>query len=162
MYDSAMRNFALIAMMLVVACSGPVAEPPATAETEMSPEQVQQEVEQAERDWATAVTTNDVARLERVFDESLTYVHSSALVETKSEYMAKLQTGATRYDVIDYEQLKVLPFQNGGVVHSRVRMQGENAEGPFNNRLLMTQVWINDGGDWRLILHQTTTVEAVE
>jgi ketosteroid isomerase-like protein len=162
MYDSAMRNFVLVAMMLAVACGGPVSEAPAPVEATVSPEQVQQEVEQAERNWATAVTTNDAATLEQVYDERLIYAHSSGLVETKADYMAKLDSGATRYDVIDYEQLEVLPFQDGGVAHSLVRMQGENAEGPFNNRLLMTQVWTSDSGEWRMLLHQTTLLEAVE
>jgi len=150
-------------MMMAVACGGErVLVEPQQAEMAMSPEQVEQEVRQAESEWAAAVTTQDLARLEQVYDESLIYAHSSALVESKSEYMGKLETGATRYDVIDHEQLAVLPFNDAGVVHSRVRMQGENAEGPFNNRLLMTHVWFRDGGEWRLALHQTTTVEAVE
>jgi len=162
MYDSAMRRITLIVMMMAVACGGPVAEEAPQAEMALSPQQVEQEVQQAERDWATSVMAKDVAKLGEIYHDRLLYAHSTGVVETKSEYMGKLEAGTTVYEVVEHAEMRVLPYGDMAMAHSRLHMKGVSADGPFDNLFMTIHVWVNEGGQWRLAAHQTTRLEAPE
>lgn len=113
----------------------------------------------AEKGWAQAVVSQNFAKLQRVLDDELIYAHSTGNIETKSEYLGKLKSGAQRYDAIDHEKTTVRVHGDAAVAHSIVVMKGSNAAGPFDNRLMMIHTWIKKGGEWRLAAHQTTRLE---
>ena len=117
------------------------------------------EVVGRERAWAHAVVAQDFDRLEAIYGDGLIYAHSTGAIETKAEYMAKLRQGAARYDGIDLEKTTVRLHGKAAVAHSIVIMRGENAAGPFNNKLMLMHVWVQDGADWKLAAHQTTLLE---
>jgi ketosteroid isomerase-like protein len=109
-----------------------------------------------EKQWAAAVVARDLVALERFLSDSLIYAHSTGVVETKSEYLGKLRGGTQKYAAIDYESVTVKIHGDAAVAHARVRMRGTNAQGPFDNRLMMLHLWVKEGGRWRLAAHQTT------
>ena len=155
-----MRRITFVAMLLAAACGGPA--PQSQQQTAITPEQAEQDIRQAEKDWAAAVMASDFAKLNDIYDDRLIYAHSTGIVQTKSEYLEKLKTGSQRYDAIDHESLEIRPFGDAVIAHSRVRMQGQNPDGPFNNRLMMIHVWIHEDGRWRIAAHQTTQLEAIQ
>ena len=67
-----------------------------------------------------------------------------------------IESFCARYDGIEHHKTTVREHGDSAVAHSIVRMHGENASGPFDNRLMMIHVWVKDGGAWRLAAHQTT------
>lgn len=151
-----MRRISLVALVLAMtlACGGPATmEEPAA---QMSPAQAEQEVRQAETDWAAAVTSQDYAKLEEIYGAGLLYAHSSGVVESKSEYMDKLRTGATRYDLIRHESTQVHVYGDAAIAHSMAEFQGVSETGPFHMRLMVIHVWVHEGGRWQLVAHQTT------
>lgn len=113
-------------------------------------------VEDAERAWAKAVAARDHAALDAMLADSLIYAHSSGNVETKKQYLDQMKKGTQVYDSIQHESVRVVPHGDAAVAHSVVRMKGKNAQGPFDNRLMMMHVWAKSGGKWRLVAHQTT------
>ena len=116
----------------------------------------------AEKAWAAAVVAQDFAALDKLYDDGLIYAHSSGIVETKAEYMAKLREGSARYDEVKHEQVTVRMHGKAAVAHSIVVMRGRNAVGPFNNKLMLMHVWVQNGKAWRLSAHQTTLLEALK
>src|SRR5262245_13787186 len=56
-----------------------------------------QEVLQAEKDRFAAMVKVDEAALNKVLADDLTYVHSNALLQTKSQFIADLKAGAIKY-----------------------------------------------------------------
>ncbi|MCZ2073795.1 MAG: nuclear transport factor 2 family protein [Bryobacteraceae bacterium] len=114
-----------------------------------------QEVENAEKAWAAAVTANDYAAIDRLLGDGLIYGHSTGLVETKSQYIAALRSGQQKYDQIRHESMNVKTYGNAAVVSSRVRMTGSTKGKPFDNQLIMMHVWVKNGGAWKLVGHQT-------
>ena len=157
-----MRKITLIVLMMAIACGGPVAEEASQAEMAVSPQQVEQEVQQAERDWAAAVVAKDIAKLGEIYHDRLIYAHSTGVVETKSEYMGKLEAGTANYETIEHEEMRVLPYGDMAIAHSRLHMQGVSADGPFDNLFMTIHIWVNEGGQWRLTAHQTTRLEPAE
>lgn len=114
------------------------------------------ELRQAEKAWATAVTKKDYAALERILHDELIYAHSTGVIETKTQYVNRLRTGAQKYDSIEHEKITVKLHGDAAVTHSIVRMKGLSDKRPFDDRLMMIHLWVKRGGQWRLAAHQTT------
>ena len=116
------------------------------------------EITQAEKNWVKAVVARDFSALDRIYDDTLIYAHSTGIVETKDEYLAKLKSGAQKYTSIDLEKSIIRVHGNAAVAHHIAVMKGTNAAGPFDNRLMMIHTWVKKGGGWTLAAHQTTQI----
>jgi ketosteroid isomerase-like protein len=114
------------------------------------------EIKKAETAWTTAVSKSDASAVARLLSDDLVYAHSTGLAENKSQYLAKLKTGAQKYDSIQYSDQKIRIFGNTAVVNGTFRMTGSTNGVPFDNTLLVTHVWVKQGNDWKLVSHQTT------
>jgi ketosteroid isomerase-like protein len=114
------------------------------------------EVRAAEKSWTAAVAALDYTALDKLLHDQLIYAHSTGVVESKAEYLAKLKSGTQKYDSIEHLSLTVKPHGNAAVAHAIVRMQGKTKGEPFDNRLMMLHLWVKNGGKWQLAAHQTT------
>ena len=117
------------------------------------------EVRKAEKDWAAAVVAQDFDALTQILGDQLIYAHSTGVVESKSEYVGKLRSGAQRYDGIEHLSTNVKAYADAAVAHSKVRMTGQSGGEAFDNQLMMMHLWVKQGGKWRLAAHQTTELE---
>jgi ketosteroid isomerase-like protein len=117
---------------------------------------MEEEVRQAEKEWAAAVAAKDFAKVDKILADGLIYAHSTGIVETKAQYMAKVRGGTQNYDAIEHSKIQIKVYGNTAVAHSHVRMAGTNASGPFDNKLMMMHFWVKEGGAWKLAAHQTT------
>lgn len=119
-----------------------------------SPEE--QQVADAEKSWAAAVLAKDFAKLDAMLLPGLIYAHSTGIIEDKSEYLGKMKAGTQRYAGIEPESSTVKVYGNSALTHTKVRMHGVNADGPFDNRVMMMHMWVKSEGKWKLAGHQTT------
>jgi ketosteroid isomerase-like protein len=117
------------------------------------------DIRQIEKRWASAVVGNNFAELDKLLSDDLIYAHSTGVIETKKEYLAKLRQKTQVYKSIDHSSLTVKLHGDSAVAHSKVRMTGTNAQGPFDNQLMMIHFWVRSGGQWRLVAHQTTRLQ---
>ena len=113
-------------------------------------------IQDAEKGWAKAVAARDFTALEAMLADTLIYAHSTGNVESKQVYLGNMKSGTQKYDSIVHESTKVVTYGNTVVAHSNVRMKGTNAQGPFDNHLMMMHLWVKQGGKWQLAAHQTT------
>lgn len=114
--------------------------------------------ESLDRAWMKAVLANDQAALGKILADDLVYAHSSGIVDTKAEYLAKLRGGRQVYKTFDQQRLTARTSPGVIVTHSWVRVTGINPKGPFDDKVMMLHVWVRAGGQWRLVAHQTTKV----
>ena len=114
------------------------------------------EIRQAEKSWASAVAAGDHAAVERMLGDQLIYAHSTGIVETKSEYMAKLRSGDQKYEGIEHKPMKIHVYGDTAVMHSGIRMKGKTKGVPFDNQLMVMHTWVKQNGKWQLAAHQTT------
>lgn len=120
------------------------------------PAQTADEVKKAEMAWIQAVKANDFQALDQLLADDLVYTHSSGLVESKAEYLAKLKSGDQKYTSIDRTGMHVQVHGNTGIITGKTRMTGATKGVPFDNQLLMIHVWVKTPKGWRLAAHQTT------
>ncbi len=114
------------------------------------------ELQKVEKNWAAAVVKRDFAALDKILGDDLVYAHSTGLVETKAQYLAKLREGSQKYNGIEHSSMTVRNLGAAFVVHSHVRMHGATKGEPFDHKLMMMHVWAKQGAGWRLVAHQTT------
>jgi ketosteroid isomerase-like protein len=114
------------------------------------------QVQQAEKEWAAAVKSKDFAKLEAMLTSDLIYAHSTGIIDDKTQYISKMKTGKQNYVGIDHSSTTVRMHGDSAIAHSIVRMHGTNAQGPFDDKLMMIHVWVKTKGKWMLAGHQTT------
>jgi len=114
------------------------------------------ELRGVEKNWASTVTSGNLAAIEQILGDQLIYAHSSGVIETKREYLARLRTGQQKYDRIEHQSMNVKVYGETAVVHCKVRMTGSSNAKPFDDQLMMMHVWVKQGGKWLLAAHQTT------
>jgi ketosteroid isomerase-like protein len=103
-----------------------------------------------------AMRKGDWAALDAALADDLTYVHSSARLESKKEHMANLGAGKPHYRGIAPRERHVRVHGNVGVVNGVSEMHVENAgkEQRFTVRYLA--VYAKIGEQWRMLAWQST------
>jgi ketosteroid isomerase-like protein len=105
-----------------------------------------------------AMQKGDWAGLEAVLADDLTYVHSTARLESKAEHVGNLKAGKPHYRGITPRERRARVQGDVGVVNGVSEMHVENAgkEQRFTVRYLA--VYARSGGAWRMIAWQSTRV----
>ena len=117
----------------------------------MTDEAAVKEVLLAEGALYRAMIDKDFAALERILAPDLVYAHSTAVAETKQEYLAGVAAGLYDYESIASHDTRVrvqAPVALiDGVCHMRVGAKGQRKE---LLHLLFVLVWVKADGAWRL------------
>jgi ketosteroid isomerase-like protein len=119
----------------------------------------EQQIQDAEKAWAAAVKAKDFAKLDAMLTPDLIYAHSTGIIDDKTQYISKMKTGKQNYAGIEHKSTTVRMHGDSAIAHSKVRMHGTNAQGPFDDQLMMIHVWVKSGGKWKLAGHQTTRLQ---
>src|SRR5215204_5285024 len=78
---------------------------------------------QAERDWASAVVKKDYAVLDRVLSDDLAYTHSDGRLDTKKALIESLRSGKQTYNAAEHQSIDVkMLAKDIALVRSRIRM----------------------------------------
>ena len=122
------------------------------------PDQTEAEVLSADDRRFEAMRKADWPALEAVLADDLTYVHSTARLETKAEHVGNLKAGKPHYRGIAPRERKVRVHGGVGVVNGVSEMHVDNAgkEQRFTVRYLA--VYAKAGAAWRMIAWQSTRV----
>jgi uncharacterized protein (TIGR02246 family) len=112
----------------------------------------EQAILKLEQQWADAVIKADVATLDKLYTDDLTYTHSSGRVDTKASYIDSLKTGAAKYASIEREEVKVRFYGNAAIVTCRSVIKVNNNTIPSR----YIHVYVKQKGAWRMAAHQTT------
>ena len=122
------------------------------------PDQTEAEVLSADDRRFEAMRKADWPALEAVLADDLTYVHSTARLETKAEHVGHLKAGKPHYRGIAPRERKVRVHGAVGVVNGVSEMHVDNAgkEQRFTVRYLA--VYAKAGTAWRMIAWQSTRV----
>jgi ketosteroid isomerase-like protein len=103
-----------------------------------------------------AMRKSDWAGLDAVLADDLTYVHSTARLESKAEHVANLRAGKPHYRGIAPRERRARVHGGIGAVNGVSEMHVENGgkEQHFTVRYLA--VYAKSGEQWRMIAWQST------
>ena len=103
-----------------------------------------------------AMRKGDWAALDAALADDLTYVHSSARLESKKEHLTNLRTGKPHYRGIAPRDRHARVHGNVGIVNgvSEMHVENDGKEQRFTIRYLA--VYAKAGEQWRMLAWQST------
>jgi len=103
-----------------------------------------------------AMRKGDWAALDAALADELTYVHSSARLESKAEHITNLRAGKPHYRGIAPRDRKARVRGDVGIVNgvSDMHVERDGKENRFTVRYLA--VYAKSGADWQMIAWQST------
>jgi uncharacterized protein (TIGR02246 family) len=105
-----------------------------------------------------ATIAADVGVLSRLFTDDMSYTHASAVVETRTAFLEALRAGKYRYRSITPEERTVRLYGDAAVVSGTCRVLVETGGRDNDLRLRFTEVYVWQGGAWRLAVWHSTRV----
>jgi ketosteroid isomerase-like protein len=142
-----MRRLVFFAMMLALA-------PSMLAQTG----KVEQQVLQAEKDRFAAMIKGDRPALEKLLADDLTYTHSSALFESKEQFIKSVTSGNIDYvSIVPSESdWKVRVNGNTAIVNGVAAVNVIDTGKDLKIKIRYTTILTNRGGSWQLQAWQAT------
>jgi hypothetical protein len=103
--------------------------------------------------WKQAMLHKDSATLEKLYHKDLTYTHSSALVENKTEAIAAAVKAPPK--AINFHTADTHVYGNTATVKAKVDIV--NAK-DVTSKLDVLMVFVKSGADWQLVARQATKI----
>jgi ketosteroid isomerase-like protein len=107
----------------------------------------------------TALDHSDVAALERIMADDVTYIHASGKVDTKQSYLDAIRSGQLHYISWQPKNLQVRVLGDGAVVNGEYAVQVTDSRvqpTPFNINIFILTVYARRDGHWQQIAWQST------
>jgi len=103
-----------------------------------------------------AMIETDLATLDRLLDDRVSYAHSSGVRDTKDAYLEKVRSGYYDYLRIDHPVERVEVVGDTAVVVGRMTadLTVDGTRKTIDN--LALAVWTRAAGDWRLLAYAPT------
>lgn len=120
---------------------------------------IAKQVKAAESARVAALERSDVAALEQILADDLTYVHASGRVDTKASLLAAIRSGELHYFSWQPLRLKVRVMGDTAVIDGEyaVRVKDSRVQkDPFSVNVFFLTVYAHRNGSWRQIAWQTT------
>jgi len=111
-------------------------------------------VKKAVDDLNKAMIAADKAKLEMLTADAMSYGHSAGKVETKKEFVDVVAGKKTTYKSITISEPTVQVTGNNAVARHTYAVEFESDGKPGSAKIGVMQVWVKDGGNWKLLARQ--------
>ncbi len=115
----------------------------------------EKEVMAAMNAWIQATAKQDVAALQKILHDELTYTHSSASNQTKAEVLKDVQEGRGPAG-IELADTNVRIYDNTALVKAMVTVRSRNANAPAPTPLSILHVLVKGPQGWQVAARQAT------
>jgi ketosteroid isomerase-like protein len=114
----------------------------------------------AAQDRRIALTiAGDLAQIGAAMTDDLTWTHSNAVVETKTEFLEAIRSGKYKYKAMSFDERRVRV--HGGstaIVSGTCRVQVTTGGRDVDVRLRFTELYVKQAAGWKMALWQSTRV----
>jgi ketosteroid isomerase-like protein len=145
-----MKKFVLIASLIFVVS--------VYAQNRTDTGKLEKEVLAVDTQRADAYVNGDVATLERILADDVTYVHPTGKVETKAEVIAGFKAQDRKYKSIKRDDVVVRIYGNTAVVTGRNTISAEYQGKNYDVQNRFTRVYVKQAGGWRLVAHHGSNI----
>ncbi len=115
-------------------------------------------VRTAERQRFEAMMSQNVAALDTLLDEDLTYVHTDGEIQSKPEFIDLIRSRRLVYESIAPSEVHVQVYDGVATATGLSQMRVRSATGASSFGIRFTEVYIRREGRWLLAAWQATRV----
>jgi ketosteroid isomerase-like protein len=105
-----------------------------------------------------AMIAQDFGALGRLLADDLLYTHSTAVTDTKAEYLAALRSGKYRYRAARTEGVTVRVHGTIAIVNGRGFIEVDVEGVPKSLAYVFVNVWVRTPAGWQMTALQSTSV----
>lgn len=107
------------------------------------------------REFLAALRKGEEATLAPFYADDYSVTVANGTAQTKAQRLEWVKANAARMRALDYQDLKVQVYGDTAVVTGHATGSAEGAA-PINSRFI--QVWVKQGGTWRMVAGQITDI----
>jgi hypothetical protein len=101
----------------------------------------------------------DLPGLEKFFASDMTYVHSSGVLESRTEFLDKLRTGERKYVSMEHDPgATVRAYGDVAILTGSTKVQVVVKGQTQNLHLRFTEAWQRHGKQWQVVAWQATKI----
>lgn len=115
-------------------------------------------VGKAIEDLNKAMLAADKAALEALLAEKLSYGHSAGRIESKADFLDVVAGKKTLYKSIMLTEPSIAVVGNNAIARHTMTVDTESGGKPATAKVGVMQVWVKDGGGWKLLARQAFRV----
>ena len=111
-------------------------------------------VRKAIEDLTKAMVAADKAALQALVSDQLSYGHSSGKVENKAQFVGVIADKKTIYKSITLSDPTIAVVGNNAIARHIFAAEVESGGQASSPKIGVMQVWVKDGGSWKLLARQ--------
>jgi hypothetical protein len=111
-------------------------------------------VRKAIEDLTKAMVSGDKAALQALVSDQLSYGHSSGQVQNKAEFVSVIADKKTVYKSITLTDPTIAVVGNNAIARHTFAAEVEANGQKSSPKIGVMQVWVKDGGNWKLLARQ--------
>jgi ketosteroid isomerase-like protein len=119
---------------------------------------LESEVRDAQRERFDAMMHHDVAALDTLLDDDLTYVHTGGDLQSRREFINTIRKQELIYESIVPTQERVRVYDGLALATGRSEMRVRNSAGLNSFTIRFVEVYVRRDGRWLLTAWQATRV----
>ena len=116
----------------------------------------EEEILKIEDQRVQAMIAGDLATLDRLLADDLTYTHSTGRIQTKAELLAELKSGDLKYNAMPREEVKVRFLGCAAVVTGKAKLDVESRGVKVTFPIRFTDIYVKRAERWQLLAWQST------
>ena len=105
-----------------------------------------------------ALLARDFETLETLLADDLTYTHTNAKVDRKTEYLEPFKSGRTRYVTLRPSEVSARLYGDAAILTGRMLSVALVAGAESRTDLRFTSVWIRRDGRWQMVAWHSSRV----
>jgi hypothetical protein len=106
-----------------------------------------------------ALCEQDDATLDGLLSDSMVYVHSTGLLDTKQSFLEHVRNGPIQYRSFDRSDIEAYAAGDSTVIVRGVAVAGIEFDGkPIELNFRYLAVWVKHSGSWRFEAWQSSTI----
>ena len=103
-----------------------------------------------------AMVAGDIDTLGRILADDLSYVHTSAAIDTKASILEAIGNGRLNYQKMAARNVKVRDYGSAAVVRGEADVEVNSGGNDLTFSLEFTEVYVSGDAGWQMVAWQST------
>ena len=110
------------------------------------------------RAYREAIAKRDLTTLDDMWADDYTFTNPHGAFLTKKQRLENAKSGHTQVEPIASEDQDVRVYGDTAVITGRITLKGKYSGKEASGQYRSINVWVNQGGRWRLVANQLTPI----